>query len=362
MTKNYYHILGLGPAATVTEVKTAYKRLALKFHPDKNPDNPRAEDQFKLVNEAYQVLSNARRRATYDFKRQQEQRQRQPAAYHEPRYHHTRAPASFQERHYRRRPQKHTRFSKRDVQIIVGGILLALLLLLAVKLVWNQYTYQRNLTQARQAEQDGHWQLAHDLYSQSLDYAPDAEEVLLRRADLRLRHLQNAQGAILDYSAVLAASPQPKADWYAQRGKGYAALKDHRQALQDFDQALQLQPTAFSLYQARAIARLQLEDNWAAAVADLTRFIAAKPVPADQKTEAYLYRSFAHYRANQMDRAWQDTERALGQDSLSGKAYYLQAIILKAKNGSRLSCPLLAKAAKLGFTRAQEEMEGNCPA
>lgn len=361
MTKNYYHILGLGPTASGAEIKAAYKKLALKFHPDKNPGNPRAEDQFKLVNEAYQVLSNPRRRATYDFQRQQEQRQRQNPAYYEPRYHHTRQPAGFQERHYRQRPKKHDRFSRRDIQIMIGGILLALLLVLAIKLVWDHYAHRRTLDQARQAEQEHLWPEAHELYSQTLDYDPDHQEARLRRASIRMNHLKDAQGAALDYSTVLASSPSPEADWFVQRGKCYALLKNHREALQDFDQAIKLAPSDLPVYQDRAIARLQLEDDWAAAISDLTRFLASTTIAPNQKAEAFLYRSFAHYRANELDKAWQDTERALAQDSLNGKAYYLQALIIKAQRGTPLPCDLLTKAAALGFTGAQEELDRNCP-
>lgn len=64
---NYYEILGVSSAATSEEIKRAYKKLAVRYHPDKNPDNAEAEDRFKQINEAYQVLSNAEKRSKYDF-------------------------------------------------------------------------------------------------------------------------------------------------------------------------------------------------------------------------------------------------------------------------------------------------------
>jgi molecular chaperone DnaJ len=63
----YYQILSVSATADREEIKVAFKKLALRLHPDKNPDNPLAEEQFKLVNEAYQVLSNERKRAMYDL-------------------------------------------------------------------------------------------------------------------------------------------------------------------------------------------------------------------------------------------------------------------------------------------------------
>ncbi|MDX1628273.1 MAG: DnaJ domain-containing protein [Fulvivirga sp.] len=64
---NYYDILGINRKATTSEIKRAYKRLALKYHPDRNPGNRGAEEYFKLINEAHQVLSNPEHRKRYDF-------------------------------------------------------------------------------------------------------------------------------------------------------------------------------------------------------------------------------------------------------------------------------------------------------
>lgn len=64
--KNYYHILGVEKKASQKDIKKAFRALALKHHPDKNPNNSEAEKHFKLVNEANQVLSNPEKRAKYD--------------------------------------------------------------------------------------------------------------------------------------------------------------------------------------------------------------------------------------------------------------------------------------------------------
>lgn len=64
--RSYYTILGIDPQADGTAVRTAYKRLAMAYHPDHNPGNTEAEETFKLVNEAYQTLSNPTKRAAYD--------------------------------------------------------------------------------------------------------------------------------------------------------------------------------------------------------------------------------------------------------------------------------------------------------
>ena len=68
--KDYYSILGIGENAKPAEIKKAYRKLAQKYHPDKNPDNPEAEAHFKEVNEANEVLSDRSKRVGYDRARQ----------------------------------------------------------------------------------------------------------------------------------------------------------------------------------------------------------------------------------------------------------------------------------------------------
>ncbi|UCG11632.1 MAG: DnaJ domain-containing protein [Deltaproteobacteria bacterium] len=64
----YYGVLGLRKDASLQEIKRRFRQLALRFHPDRDPGNPRSEERFKLVAEAYHVLSDSRRRHIYDRK------------------------------------------------------------------------------------------------------------------------------------------------------------------------------------------------------------------------------------------------------------------------------------------------------
>lgn len=63
---DYYKVLGIGQSATTDEIKAAYRKLAMKYHPDRNPNNKAAEEKFKEATEAYEVLGDVQKRSQYD--------------------------------------------------------------------------------------------------------------------------------------------------------------------------------------------------------------------------------------------------------------------------------------------------------
>ena len=64
--RDYYDILGISKSASAAEIKKAYRKMAVKYHPDKNPDDKTAEEKFKEAAEAYEVLSDPDKKARFD--------------------------------------------------------------------------------------------------------------------------------------------------------------------------------------------------------------------------------------------------------------------------------------------------------
>ncbi len=66
MAEDYYGLLGVARNATAAEIKSAYRKLAMKYHPDRNPGNKEAETKFRSINSAYEALSDDKKRKLYD--------------------------------------------------------------------------------------------------------------------------------------------------------------------------------------------------------------------------------------------------------------------------------------------------------
>lgn len=64
--RDYYEVLGVSKGASETEIKKAFRRKAMDLHPDRNQDDPKAESQFKEINEAYEILKDGNKKAAYD--------------------------------------------------------------------------------------------------------------------------------------------------------------------------------------------------------------------------------------------------------------------------------------------------------
>ena len=64
--RDYYEVLGVDKKASLEEIKKAYRKIAMANHPDRNPDNKEAEERFKEATEAYEILSDDKKRSMYD--------------------------------------------------------------------------------------------------------------------------------------------------------------------------------------------------------------------------------------------------------------------------------------------------------
>lgn len=361
MEYNLYNVLGISPEASLKEVKVAYKRLALKYHPDRNPGNARAEELFKLVNSAYQTLSNPSKRARYDLRLQFQRQQRavvQHQQYQDPRFAKTRTPAGVSERHYRNIRRDDNKFSRKDWYITFGFVAGLLFFSLLLKVAMDHITGEDKYKTALTYIEDGKYSSAHRLLSDAIDFMPENAAAYEERAKIELNVFDNYSSALRDLNRVIALREQPSAQVFYMRGRSYQQLKKYQQAEEDLTRAINLNDTLWSAHLARGEVRLFYLSKYAPAIADLSLYLDNSSNNADV-VAALTYRGFGYYKLGEFNLSEQDYRRALAKDKGNGRVYYLLGRT-EIEQQSDSACVHFYQAYQLGYSAALLELEANC--
>ncbi|WP_439880916.1 J domain-containing protein [Pontibacter sp. MBLB2868] len=365
MELNLYSILGISPTATLQEVKVAYKKLALKYHPDRNPGDTRAEEMFKLVNTAYQTLSNPGKRARYDLRLQyQRERQRvlhQQQAYQtDPRFFQTREPAGVAERHYRPIRREEKSFSRKDWVITMSFIAGLLTFSLLLKVVMDHVTGEDKYKTALTYIEDGKYSSAHRLLSDAIQFMPDNAAAYEARARIELDVYENYPAALSDLNKVVALRERPSAQVYLMRGRSYQQLAKYQKSEKDLTHALELNPKLWHAYLSRGEVRLFFLKNYREAIEDLTIFLKNEKEGSEDWITALTYRGFGYYKLKDFVAAEQDYKTALDLDNQNGRVLYLLGRTEIEQQMSDSACYHFYQAYQLGYSAALFELKNNC--
>lgn len=361
MIVNYYQILGVPSTATDKEIKLAFKRLAILYHPDKNQGNEQYEEQFKIVNEAYQALSDPTKRAFHDLRLQyalEHARLRQQQQDQQARYAQTREPASVSERHYRNIP-KQRRFSRKDYLIVAGIFAFIVLFSLTVSFVMNHMTAQSRYDSALPYIEQGQWSSAHSLLSDAIHFKTGFADAYLRRAYIEMNNYQNYAAAISDFEAAIAHADSVAAHTYYFKGRCHFQLKQYEEAEYEFSRALQGNPDLTRATFERGEIRLFFLRKFGLAIDDFSAFLASEPDDA-LRPEAYMYRGYGHFQLQNYHIAIADYEEALQAEAKNGYLHYLLGKAWGKLGDRRNACMSFVKAFNLGFGKAEQELRQEC--
>jgi curved DNA-binding protein CbpA len=364
LDRNFYNILGINPTSSTQEVKAAYKRLALKYHPDKNPGNISAEELFKLVNTAYQTLSNPSKRARYDLKLKYQQEQqrilkRQYSHQYDSSYQ-TRQPAGVSERYYRTIRREDRSFSRKDwlitLSFVAGILAFSLLLKVVMDYVTGEDRYKTALTYI----ENGKYTSAHRLLSDAIHFMPENADAYEARAKIELDIYEDYSAAIHDLNKVVALRQSPSAQVYLMRGLSFQQLAQYQKAEKDLSYALELNKNLWSAYLARGEVRLFFLNKPKKAISDLSVFLKHAEPETDNWVAALTYRGFGFYKLKDYVGAEQDFRRALHVDKQNGRILYLLGRAEVAQQMSDSACAHFYEAYQLGYSAALFELRSNC--
>jgi curved DNA-binding protein CbpA len=378
LSQNHYQVLGVGSTASARDIKAAYKRLAIQYHPDKHGGSTRFEEQFKAVNAAYRVLSDVGRRAAYDHQLRRaahvQELQRQQQAYRQqgqrvygvpmpppPQPMRTRTPAGSAERHYRSIP-KRRKFTRRDYLLTAGFIALFALFIFSVKVTMDHVTAVSNYDDGLRAYADGEWSTAHSFFSEALHFKPNYTEALRRRAEITELIYHQPAVAQHDYRAALPRTTHPADRAFILHRLGrYEARQQPALADQLLTQAVALDSTRAGAWILRGEIRLLTKRQFSPAVRDLSTGLRQRTVAGRAPTlYALTLRGLAHYRLGDYARAQQDYQLVANANPANGQVYYLLGRVAQRQGQSAEACAAFTQAVRLGYSFASVAQKQNC--
>jgi curved DNA-binding protein CbpA len=238
---DYYEILGISRQADNKDIKTAYKKLALQYHPDKNPDDPYAEENFKKINEAYHVLVDDRKKYLYDLSLQGTDHRQYVSNYSS--YSYTQQPTSQYYRHtahsqarytHKRTQQYSKAYIRRAYTLSILGFLMLGLISYAIDSVANYYharwRYEEGLAFMKTQE----YNLAFAKFNESIYFDKKYAEPYYERGQILLTVWKGYEKARDDFSTAIRLSPNPPASLYLKRGYCHFQLGEYEAAIVDF--------------------------------------------------------------------------------------------------------------------------------
>lgn len=373
MSPNHYHILGVTTTATALEIKQAYKRLALRYHPDRHRGDTRFEEQFKQVSVAYGILSDPARRASYDHglrqdalradaaRRQQQFRAQGQRVYGVPmpaaQPLRTRRPASSAERHYRPIPKRRTRFTRRDywLMLVVAGLFI--LFGLSVKVTMDHLTALSNYDDGLQAYGQRRWSVAHAYFSEAVHFKPEFSAARRRRGEIEQLVFHDYSNALTDYQVALRepASVRQAAELWWRVGQCQTEQGHMDRALRSYTQAIRLDSTLADPWLGRGELRMFEQRQFRAAIRDLSMGLRQRAAQGKSPSVRYqTYRGLAWFKLREYDAAREDYQQVLLNNPQNGQIHFLLGRLAQEQGKPVAACEFYARAVLLGYSYAEE--------
>ena len=200
MNLDYYKILGVNKNATQEEIKKAYKKLAIKYHPDKNEGEVLSEEIFKSVKEAYETLSDTHKKSKYD-NLQAYNAQKRSATSNQGIH------TNRQRREYRRPPENVGMSNMKARLIGIGFIVVITGIVLSIYPSLNRWASNDKLEQAYKKVEMQNWVEALVLSSAAIDQWDENGRAYLLRGQLNSSIFKKYQQAISDFNAAQSLLP-----------------------------------------------------------------------------------------------------------------------------------------------------------
>lgn len=361
MVKNYYHLLGVDYDVTSTDLKVAYRTLAKQYHPDVNSDDSEKEEMFKMVSEAYNVLSDGNKKAAYDlslllglndlYTESIEEEER--------RYRYERRRAYYSTNHPppKREPVTYSNQVYAAVTALVVVVALSILIIpFALSHYSSAYHYDKGLEYYNNKQ---YFAALSSLHRAIIDFGSKDIEACLLSGDILMNKYGQYSSAMeyADIGLKRASTPLQKVQLLYLKGMSLKGNADYHNALKQFETAATIWPQYDSLYFAMGSIKAYHLGEYGEA-----KILLDKLLTQNQNfAEAYFTRAYCNYYLGAYEEASADIASylSIGKGNY-GEAYLMQAQIADQLKQPEMACKAIKKASHYNVREADQLKEKYC--
>ena len=358
MLKNYYHVLGIDYSVTPSELKLAYRKLAKQYHPDVNPDDSDKEEMFKLVSEAYYVLSDSNRKASYDlslllglnemYDKLEEKERRE-------RYARRRAQANYASR--RREPVTYSRKVYIAITVLLTLVASAVLIVpFGLSHYSSAYHYDKGLEYYNNEQ---YYAALNSLQHAIIDFGSKDIEACLLSGNILMDKYGQFSNAMeyADLGLKLASSPIEKVQLLYLKGMCLNGNGDYINAVEQFEEARKIWPEYDSLYYRLGTIYAYKLGEYQKAKVVLDRLLNMN----NNFSDAYYARAYCHYHLEDYESAADDIDTYLNRfNSSDGEVYLMQARVAEKLQQTEQACTAIKKASLYNIREAERLRDKFC--
>lgn len=368
---NLYQILGVRPSASTEEIKLAFKRLAIKYHPDKNAGSVAAEEKFKEINSAYQILSDPHRKAEYDrlfaygTNTSGSQQQARSRGRHRDRYYQRKASGFYQQQqHTHQQSQQQQKKYEAPmttwevVAWIVGGLCCAFLLAWGLKVILQKYDARLKYEEALHTYQIDHNTIAaQNILSVAISRDKSYAEPYLLYGKIVMETSKDANQAIHLLSEGLRLTDTPLAAHYFLRADAYLLLNKRKDAYADLKLGLHLDSNHEDANQKMGELELYYHRDYQMAILYFDKVLSIYP----KHQQALLHKGIAYQQLREYEKSHTCLNQALQLNPKDGVVYhYIAMNNIKYFNDTLNACHLWHFARDLGVVESNRYIRMHC--
>ena len=357
MSFTLYDILGVRSSASNEEIKIAYKKLAKQYHPDKNAGSAWHEEQFKRINQAYQILSNTGKRKHYDNIKEYESFQSRNTKPTSPRNSEPVRNTTYTKRPTSAKKKYEVTISEKKINLISVGYYVVLLGFLGILFEYQDgRKIENNFAQAKRYESLDQYANAISIYSEIILVDKKNAEAYERLAMSRMHVTTDLKWVVEDLTNAINYSEKPSDTLLFKRATCYFKLKEYLLAITDLNAITKNHHTLLdSAYFYRGASNFELT-NYNLSYLDLSHYIKLNST----SIESIKMRGYSYWQNNNFKNALSDYNYLIAVQQEIGEHYYNRGFINLALKDSINGCEDLTNSFLLGYSDALDATRNHC--